>query len=201
MVEDLQSQELDWSGACGPISAPASAHLAQRTAEGQQAGAVNQRAALPTLLPFGLDPDEHFNQAVNRLQEPLPTERAPILDLDLELAAQHTACSRGVLREVRQNCAGALRELKRRWQPLTQHWRQFRDGCHPSCDGEARYWLHGFCGGSSILGRYLTPIRRSPRSASCGLCSVLRSLPAATSQAHRVGRGARWLGSPTMRKS
>ena len=87
---------------------------------------MNQRAALPPLLPFGLSPDEHFQQAVNRLGEPQPTERSPILDLDLEFAAGHTARSRGALRKIRQACVGALRELKRRWQPLTHHLWQFQ---------------------------------------------------------------------------
>ena len=71
-------------------------------------------------------PDEHFQQAGDRLGDPLPTERAPILDLDLEFVAECTARSRGVLREVRRSCVGALRELKRRWQSLTQHLRQFQ---------------------------------------------------------------------------
>ena len=100
-----------------PISAPASACLAQRTTEGQQAGAVSQRAALPPLLPFGLSPDEHFQQAVNRIGVPKPTERSLKLDLDLEFAAEYTARLRGSLREVRQDCVAAP------------------DGGHPSCHG------------------------------------------------------------------
>ena len=82
---------------------------------------MNQRAALPPFCPLD-SVHEHFHQAVSRLGNPLPTERAPILDLDLEFAAEHTARSRGVLR----GCVGALRELKRRWKPLTQHLRQFQ---------------------------------------------------------------------------
>ena len=52
-------------------------------AEGKQAGALNQRAALPPLLPFGLDPDQHFASAVPRATFPLPTEQLPVLDDDL----------------------------------------------------------------------------------------------------------------------
>ena len=48
---------------------------------------MTHRAALPPLLPFNLDPDDHFNQALQRAQQPLPYEDLPVADLDLEFVA------------------------------------------------------------------------------------------------------------------
>ena len=126
-----------------------SERLAQRTAQRQQAATVNQQAALPPLLPFSLTPDEHCQQAVARLCVPVPTEQAPMLDLDLSFAAECTARSRGLLREVRQCCMS-----------LTLHLRQFQTDalravtatrnigftallCVWLCCGQTRHFLSG----------------------------------------------------------
>ena len=93
--------------------------LVQRHAEGQQAGAHSHGAALPPLFPFGLTPDEHFQQALHRAQLPLPFEHSPVLDQDLQFAAYLHAKVRGHLRRWRQQAVGALRELKQRWQGVT----------------------------------------------------------------------------------
>ena len=71
--------------------------MAQRTAEGQQAGALSHRA--PPLLSFGLEPDAHFIQAHQLSQLPLPTEQRPVLDEELQFAAWCTANWRGRLRD------------------------------------------------------------------------------------------------------
>ena len=54
-----------------------------RTAEGQQVGAITHRAALAPLLPFQLQPDQHFERAMELSLHPLPTEGLPVLDDDL----------------------------------------------------------------------------------------------------------------------
>ena len=94
-----------------------------RTAEGHQVGALNQRAALPPLLSYGLSPDEHFTQALHR---PLPTELPAVLDLDLVFAADYHAQQRGRLRDLRCTAVGALRELQRLWCAVGHRLRQFQ---------------------------------------------------------------------------
>ena len=73
----LKEVGADWAGPCGPALAPQAVRVLQR-ADGQQAGALNQRAALPPLLSFGLSVDDHFEQATARLRSPMPTEQAPV---------------------------------------------------------------------------------------------------------------------------
>ena len=97
-----------------------------KNCEAQQAGAFNQRAALPPLLPFGLTPDEHFIAAHQQGRLPLPTEHPARLDLDLQFAAAMTATLRGHLRHTRSRMLVVLKELHRRWQPVTKHLRSFQ---------------------------------------------------------------------------
>ena len=124
--EWLQERGAVWDGPLGPSMAPAAVRLAQRTSEGQQAGAYSQRASLPPLLSYGLEPDEHFVQARALSQQPLPTENLTVLDADLHFAAFVTARSRGHLRGLRQTAIKVLRELHRRWQGVTLHLRRFQ---------------------------------------------------------------------------
>ena len=115
-----ESVGLPWDGETNPVMAPSSIRQAQRTAEGQQAGALSHRAALPPLLPFGLDVDEHFRLSLARAQLPLPTEALPVLDEDLRFAAWAVAKHRGSLRTMRQAAMGAMAELKSRWARVTE---------------------------------------------------------------------------------
>ena len=72
----LKEVGADWAGPCGSALAPQAVRVLQR-ADGQQAGALSQRAALPPLLSFGLSVDEHFEQATARLRSPMPTGAGP----------------------------------------------------------------------------------------------------------------------------
>ena len=116
----LSSQGLDWDTPLGPAAFQGASRLRQRHADRQQAGAHSGRAALPPLLSFGLDPDEHFSRTWYRSQQPLPTEGLPLLDLDLQFAASLHATHRGHLRTLRNRAIGALRELKRRWAGVSR---------------------------------------------------------------------------------
>ena len=93
MIEDLLNQapfcdfprwrdqhDLKADGPLGPHLASTALRQRQRHAEGQQAGALSHKAALPPLLSFGLDPDTHYQRAYLRSQVPLPTEQQPLLD-------------------------------------------------------------------------------------------------------------------------
>ena len=70
-------QGLDMEGSCNPVLAAPSVRQKMRTAEGQQVGAINHRAALAPLLPFHLQPDQHFERALEISLQPLPTEGLP----------------------------------------------------------------------------------------------------------------------------
>ena len=132
MLEDLVNQPpftcylewradagMDWEGPLNPSLVGGQVRLALRMAEGKQAGALNQKTALPPLLPFGLDPDQHFELAVARANNPLPTEALPVLDADLRFAGACSAHWRGDLRAKRKQAIGALKELKSRLASTT----------------------------------------------------------------------------------
>ena len=70
--------------------------------------------------------DEHYNQVEALLERPTQTEALPLLDYDLQFAAQHTATSGGQLRQFRRRAVGFLKELKRRWRGVTSHLRKFQ---------------------------------------------------------------------------
>ena len=75
-------------------------------------GAMTHQAALPPLLPFDLTPDEHFAQALERAQYPLPFEDCPVVDKDLQFAAAGYQPDQPPLRAWREHAMGALKELK-----------------------------------------------------------------------------------------
>ena len=102
-----------WDGPLVPHLAAGSVRQLARIGDGCQVGA---RAALPPLLSFNLDPDDHCNQALQRAQQPLPYEDLPVVDLDLEFVADAYAAHGQPLRPWRQHAVGAMRELKRRWE-------------------------------------------------------------------------------------
>ena len=133
MVEDLLNQPpftcypqwrfergLEWDGPLNPDLASGPVRLAWRMAEGKQAGALSQKAALPPLAPYGLDPDSHFQAALQRALLPVPTEAPPVLDSDLTFAGACHARWRGDLRDKRKKAIGALMELKSRMAAVTQ---------------------------------------------------------------------------------
>ena len=133
MVEDLVNappfncytdwryqQGMEWDGPLNPMMAHTSVRMALRTAEGKQAGAISQKTAMPPLLPFGLEPDDHFQQAYARALCPLPTESGPVLDDDLNFAGYCHAMWRGELRKKRDAAIGVLRELQSRLAPITK---------------------------------------------------------------------------------
>ena len=123
----LRNRRYETDGPLGPHLADAQVRQTLRTAEGQQVGALNQRAALPPLLSYDLNPDEHFTQALARGRDLLPTELPAVLDLDLAFAADCHAHYRGRLRDLRRTAvhggpAGAPSALVgrrlRQFQPI-----------------------------------------------------------------------------------
>ena len=116
-----------WDGPLVPHLAASAVRQMARIGDGCQVGAMTHRAALPPLLPFNLDPNEHFKQALQRAQQPLPYEDLPVTDLDLEFVAEAYSAPRKSLRSWRRHAVRALRELKRRWEGVTLHLRSFQE--------------------------------------------------------------------------
>lgn len=81
-----------------------------RIGEGQQIGAISHRAALPPLIAFNLEPEDHFQRALNRAQQPLPFEETPVVDADLRFVASIHIEGLHTL-DWRRRAVGALREL------------------------------------------------------------------------------------------
>eukprot|EP00435_Cladocopium_sp_Y103_P073851 s597_g45.t1 len=116
-----------WDGPLVPHMPSGIIRQTARIGEGLQVGAVTHRAALPPLLPFNLAPNEHFAQALQRAQQPLPHEDIPIADADLRFAADAYLPGSSSLRTWRQQAVGTLRELKRRWKGVTLHLCHFQE--------------------------------------------------------------------------
>ena len=122
----MSEQEPAWDGALVPQLPSQQARHWQRTSDGKQVGAISHKAALPPLLSFGLSPDTHFGQALERAQQPTPFEQVPVLDSDLTFAAYVTSTYRGQLHSLRKDIMGRLKELHRRWKPVSSRLRQFQ---------------------------------------------------------------------------
>ena len=118
----LRSRGLRWDGPLVPMLASPQQRLLARPAKGQQAGALSLKAACPPLLPFGLS-CEH---SLARADEPLPTEQPPLMDLDLQFAADTMASNYGSTRELRQGAVRAMRELKSRWARVSARLRHLQ---------------------------------------------------------------------------
>ena len=138
MIEDIINQEpfssylqwrvgegLPWDGPLVPSDSTATSRLVQRHADGQQAGALNHRAALPSLVSFGLSMDEHFAACQTLLVEPTPLEKLPLFDDDLSFAAWATSGGVRDLQAFRIRAIGLLKELVSRWKSVDAHLRKF----------------------------------------------------------------------------
>ena len=94
-----------------------------RTAEGQQASAIDHTAALAPLLPFQLQPGQHFESSLKLSLQLRPTEGLPILDDDLRFAASLSSLPGVDLSELRKPAMGLSAEMKRSWGKMTAHVR------------------------------------------------------------------------------
>ena len=73
----LSEHELAWDGVLVPQLPSQQVRHWQGTSDGKQVGAISHKAALPPLLSFGLSPDNHFGQALERAQQPPHLSRCP----------------------------------------------------------------------------------------------------------------------------
>ena len=130
---------------------------------GRPAGRGAVWEGCPPLLPFGLSCEQHFEHSLARADEPLPTEQPPLMDLDLQFAADSMAGNYGSLRDLRQGAVRALRELKSRWARVST-FAPLATGCHPYSHPATRPWALGPSRGAVVLDRC---------GHATGLCSGL----------------------------
>ena len=72
------------------------------------------KAALPTVVTFGLTSDQHFEETVEVAQQPLLLENVVLADEDLHFVASVMCTQRAQLVRLRQMALQALKQLKRR---------------------------------------------------------------------------------------
>ena len=115
----LDSSSKSSAGSLGPTAQGTACLMAQRAGAAEQATAINKRTALPPVVPFGCDPDEHFAQSVfvQRHGTPLDWE-SPVGD-DVRFAAACMAMPLSELQARRENSLSWFEELARRLAPVS----------------------------------------------------------------------------------
>ena len=110
----IQQQGESADGPLGPMILPrAGVHVA-RASLAEQSGAAARKSSLPPLVPFGLEPEEHFaySQYIHELGTPL---ESPVeLDRDLHFAAHEMVAHYSHLIDHRAACVYQLKVLRDR---------------------------------------------------------------------------------------
>ena len=99
--------------------AQAGVHVA-RASLAEQSGAAARKSSLPPLVPFGLEPEDHFaySQYIHELGTPL---ESPVeLDRDLHFAAYEMVAHYSQLVEHRAACVHQLKVLSDRLSPVSE---------------------------------------------------------------------------------
>ena len=161
--------------------------LRQRRTEGKQAGSLNHLAALPPLLPFGLDPDEHFEAACIMGQYPLPTERSPVSDTDLQFAAYLYARENGFLEFMEEKGTGHPARAETAMDTSDGQVAISPNRLHCGRDHQERLGV----GGDDQVGRYLLSIWSHCWVGCSRHCSLLQHFPGVIWKHHHPGRGGR----------
>ena len=91
---------------------------------GEQQGALSHRASLPQLVRFQQSPDDHFEEALRVGGNPTPTELPSAEDEDVEFAAYIMCSEYATLKNYRERALQAVKQLKHRWRPVTEHIRR-----------------------------------------------------------------------------
>ena len=115
----IQQQGESADGPLGPMILPrAGVHVA-RASLAEQSGAAARKSSLPPLVPFGLEPEEHFaySQYIHELGTPL---ESPVeLDRDLHFAAHEMVAHYSHLIDHRAACVYQLKVLSDRLSPVS----------------------------------------------------------------------------------
>ena len=140
-VEDIMNRDcfvafLQWNESEGTLCSshpPSWANVENRNSIqatlGKQLGAPGSKRALPPLADEGGGARQHLLSAMRLSREFVyPGTESIDAEPDLRFAADLTIRHLQHLREFRQECRGALRELVRRLMPLSRHLRRFQAG-------------------------------------------------------------------------
>ena len=95
-----------------------------RGGQGIQIGAFSHKAAVPPVVSFGLQPDEHFRETRRVAAKPLPNERPCATDPDLSYVAEMMVSKRKTITGKRIAAVEAVRQLKHRWRSVTNFLRR-----------------------------------------------------------------------------
>ena len=161
-------------------------------AEGKQHGAYNHKASIPPLVGYGLDPDARFSFSsfLQWTTAATPLEVLPTLGDDLWYAASMVMDN---LKERRRASIGAIKELKRRWAPVSKHLVTFQSEA-------IRFGFAGALRRPYSVRRLRPPSRFHQESPRGGLCPSLRSLSSPARRGDRPFRRAGWLEGAQRRR-
>ena len=124
--EFLDARELDSQTGAAPQSFKNIGKNMRAAATNNQRGTLFSAAALPQMVALGLQPDQHFQEAINLADEKkcFPMEAGGAVALDLRCAADQMAKHRTQLHSARSDWFKAFKELSSRMQPVTAHLRK-----------------------------------------------------------------------------
>ena len=111
----------------GPSGRSERARFAARTSAGKQQGGAASKGSWPPLVSFGLFPEEHFDRALQRAEEALPTEVGTAVDEDLEFAADRTLKNQQEKGGLRQEALNVIQELAKRLVKVNEHLRSLQN--------------------------------------------------------------------------
>ncbi len=98
-----------------------------RSSLGVQLGAHASKAAVPPWISYGKSPEDHYLASLAKIDCSLPIEHQPLLEPDLEYAAEQMTQRRRELKAIREEMLGCLEELKTRLA-VAEGW--LREGQH-----------------------------------------------------------------------
>ena len=115
----LDSSSRSSAGSLGPTAQGTACLMAQRAGAAEQATAINKRTALPPVVPFGCDPDEHFTQSIFVQRHGTPLDWESPVDDDVRFAAACMAVPLSDLQARREDSLSWFEELAHRLAPVS----------------------------------------------------------------------------------
>ena len=137
VLEDLLNQPIfvsfrDWvheqgfaaDGPLGPTVLPSLGVAAFRAGMAEQAGAGGKRLALPPVVPFNLEPEQHFQAALDVQLNGCPLDFPSPVDRDLSFVSFCMVEHHQQLKEYRAAALQVFQQVADRLQPVTDAIRQ-----------------------------------------------------------------------------
>ena len=107
-----------------PKPSSAASDVYKRQGMGVQYSTFSRKGAQSPLVSFGLEPDQHFDDARISASGPMPFECTIEPDDDITYVAHMMCGSRDCLSHIRQEAVKDVWQLKHRWSPVTKHIRK-----------------------------------------------------------------------------